>query len=222
MSRMDRRAALAATAALLLAGTALPALAQVAGPVISFGDSLPTTATSTSSPAARIAALLRRSLLQRTGLHRIPERRPDAAGGRGDAGGVRINPELSQNYAFGNARTDRLDGLLPPGIPAQIDAFELQDGRFGANDVVTLYGAPTTSSRRSTRRRDRRAGRRGSRGLGRRRRRLARPPRPLGAPTVAVLNLPDIGATPAFSATLQGSVAGTLATNAFNTALRPA
>ncbi|WP_279478655.1 autotransporter domain-containing protein [Aureimonas sp. SK2] len=42
----------------------------------------------------------------------------------------------------------------------------------------------------------------------------------LGAPTVVVLNLPDIGATPAFSSTLQGSVAGTLATNALNSALQ--
>ncbi|WP_294643209.1 autotransporter domain-containing protein [uncultured Aureimonas sp.] len=222
MSRMDRRAALAATAALFLAGTAPPALAQVAGPVISFGDSLSDNGNLyllTGRPASPpyFAGRFSNGPVFTEYLNGGPMQQAGAA----TLAGVRINPELSQNYAFGNARTDRLDGLLPPGIPAQIDAFELQDGRFGANDVVTLYGGANNIIQEINTAGATAAlvGAEAVASAGDVAASLARLGR-LGAPTVVVLNLPNIGATPAFSATLQGSVAGTLATNAFNTALR--
>ncbi|MBB3949225.1 autotransporter domain-containing protein [Aureimonas jatrophae] len=222
MSRLKSRAVLSATAALLLGATAMPALAQVAGPVISFGDSLSDngnlfliSGTPTSPPY--FAGRFSNGPVFTEYLNGDPMQPAGAA----TLGGIRINPERSQNYAFGGARTDRLDGLRPPGIPAQIDAFLLQDGRFGANDVVTLYGGANNifqevnvpGATPAT------IGAEAVASAGDIAASLARLGN-LGAPTVVVLNLPDIGATPRFAATLQGSVVGTLATDAFNTALQ--
>lgn len=200
----------------------MPASAQVAGPLISFGDSLSDNGnlflvSRTPASPPYFAGRFSNGPVFTEYLNRGPMQTAGAA----TLGGVRINPDLSQNYAFGGARTDRLDGVRPLGIPGQIDAFVRQDGRFGARDVVTLYGGannifqginapgatPASIGAESVA-----AARDISASLAR----LGS----LGAPTVVVLNLPDIGATPAFSATLQGSVAGTLATNAFNTALQ--
>lgn len=221
MNRLSRRAVLLTASALLLGATALPALAQVAGPVISFGDSLSDNgnlflATGTPPSPPYFAGRFSNGSVFTEYLNGGPMQPAGAA----TLGGIRINPNLSQNYAFGGARTDRQDGLRPPGIPAQIDAFVLQDGRFGPSDVVTLYGGAnnifeaietpgaTVAS----------IGAGVVSAAGDVASSLARLGQ-LGAPTVVVLNLPDIGATPAFSGTLQGSVAGTLATDAFNTAL---
>ncbi|WP_062012183.1 autotransporter domain-containing protein [Aureimonas sp. AU4] len=221
MTRLKSRAVLAATAALLTSATAMPALAQVAGPVISFGDSLSDNGNLfliSGRPASPpyFAGRFSNGPVFTEYLNGGPMQQAGAA----TLGGIRINPELSQNYAFGNARTDRLDGLRPPGIGAQIDAFVLQDGRFGANDVVTLYGGANNIIQEINTPGATAAlvGAEAVASAGDVAASLARLGS-LGAPTVAVLNLPDIGATPAFSTSLQGSVAATLATNAFNTAL---
>jgi outer membrane lipase/esterase len=221
MSRLETRAVLAAATAVLLGATALPASAQVAGPVISFGDSLSdngnlflVSGTPTSPP------YFQGRYSNGPVFTEYLNGGPMQPAGAATLSGLRINPELSQNYAFGGARTDRLDGLRPPGIPAQIDAFVLQDGRFGATDVVTLYGGANNifqeieaaGATPAT------IGAGAVAAAGDVAASLARLGS-LGAPTVAVLNLPDIGATPAFSGSIPASVAGTLATNLFNQTL---
>ncbi|RFB80814.1 autotransporter domain-containing protein [Methylovirgula sp. 4M-Z18] len=46
----------------------------------------------------------------------------------------------SIDLAFGGARTDTLNGLAPPGIPTQISLYSAFGGTFGPNNLVTLWG----------------------------------------------------------------------------------
>ncbi|WP_185983340.1 autotransporter domain-containing protein [Aureimonas mangrovi] len=141
--------------------------------------------------------------------------------GAATAAGLPIDPNASQNYAFGGARTDRLD-TIPPGIPAQIDFFQAQDGSFAPDDLVTLYGgannifqafeavqaggSPAALGPAAI----------GAAGdVAASANRLAG----LGAPTLVVLNLPDLGRTPQFNADPLTAALASNATTGFNTAL---
>lgn len=137
--------------------------------------------------------------------------------GAASAAGVRIDPNRNQNYAFGGARTDRLDGVSPPGIPTQIDLFVGQDGRFATDDIVTLYGGANnifqafalpgvTPASLAV------AGSAAADDIAASATRLSR----LGAPTLVVLNLPDLGNTPQFNGTEITRVTASGATRVFN------
>ena len=137
--------------------------------------------------------------------------------------GIPIDPTGNQDYAFGGARTDRLD-FIPPGIPSQIDFFQVQDGAFAPSDLVTLYGGandifqyfqntPTAAitSAGIVQNSLVAAG-----NIGASADRLSQ----IGAPTLVVLNLPDIGAIPSFNGSPLTSIPATLATTSFNSALQ--
>ncbi len=130
--------------------------------------------------------------------------------------GVPVNPNASQNYAFGAAVTGLTPaapaaGSVPVGIRSQIEAFARADGRFAPGDVVTLLGGannlrgallggspaavPGATAVAVT-------------DIALASGRLAQ----LGAPTVAVLTLPDLSLTPEVRAA--GPVAGSLASQA--------
>ncbi len=204
----------------LLAGLALALLASTAsaqtGRVVSFGDSLSDTG----------------NLFAFTG-------RPPApyAGGRFSNGPVWIEQGFGPfagftplppspnggnvNYAFGGARTDNANPggtPIPLGLPAQIATFAGTGGRFapgdlaavwvGANNVFQAIEAPgaTQASIGAAAATAATDVARSVAGLA-----------PLGARTVAVLNLPDLGRTPSFIAlggTAQG--AATFGTAVFN------
>lgn len=135
---------------------------------------------------------------------------------------AQIDPNRSQNYAFGGARTDDLD-FIPPGIPDQIDFFAARDGQFGAGDIVTLYGGANDIFRAFVAVQSNQAspailaptGVTAAGNMSASAARLSA----LGAPTLVVLNLPDLGSTPQFSG--NGLTAGLASqtTNAFNAAL---
>lgn len=142
--------------------------------------------------------------------------------GAATLGGVPIDPAANQNYAFGGARTDALTAL-PPGIPAQIGFFQVQDGVFAANDVVTLLGGannifdaarqPAATPTDIAAAAALAAGDIGA---------AAGTLSQIGAPTLVVLNLPDLGLTPQFNGSPTTQFVGTLASDTFNAALSQA
>ncbi|MBO0904530.1 autotransporter domain-containing protein [Jiella sonneratiae] len=134
-------------------------------------------------------------------------------------GGIQIDPTKNQDYAFGGARTDTLPALTP-GIPDQIGLFLKEDGVFAPNDVVTLYGGandifqnpvPTPAGIVAV-------ATQAAQNIGAAAGTLSK----LGAPTLVVVNLPDLGLTPAYNGTPTTMVAGTLAADTFNAALTQA
>lgn len=144
------------------------------------------------------------------------------AAGAATLGGIQIDPTANQNYAFGGARTDTLTAL-PPGIPDQIGFFQTQDGVFAANDVVTLLGGANnifeaaqqpgaTPADIAT------AAALAAGDIGTAAGTLSQ----LGAPTLVVLNLPDLGLTPQFNGSPTTQFVGTLASDTFNGALSQA
>ena len=129
----------------------------------------------------------------------------------------------SGNYdaAFGGARTDTMVAS-PPGTPVQIGAFQIHGGTFGANDVASLWAGandifqalPTVTSSNAVSVMtgvSATAAGNVSTQVGQ----LSA----LGAKTILVMNLPDLGKTPQFSGDPSQSAITTLSTSVFNTAL---
>ena len=128
----------------------------------------------------------------------------------------------SVNYAFGGARTDA--AMSPPGMQVQLQAYLMNGGTFGSNDLVSILGGANnifqaiqtiattppadplgflngaaTSAAADV------AG-------------LAGAVAGAGAGTVMVTNLPDLARTPQFRGGPAQGISGT-ATNTFNAAL---
>lgn len=136
-----------------------------------------------------------------------------------------MNNLRSTDFAFGGARTDTAVAQ-PPGIPTQIGAYFARGGAFGANDVVSVWGgandifqgipgaaanpatAQATMAAVSTAAAVNVAGSVNA---------LAG----AGARTVLVMNLPDIGAAPAFN-TSPAAPLGSFSAATFNSALSSA
>ena len=214
--------------ALAVAGMPRPAGAQTLGSVISFGDSLSDNGNlATVQSAFGLPASTPSPPYFGGRFSNGPVFTEYLAGPMQQAGAAAvfnafgiatpIDPNANQNYAFGGSRTDSMN-LIPPGIPAQIEAFRAMDGKFSPNDVVTLYGGandifqyagPPTPAGITA------ASLAAAANVGQSAARIAS----LGAPTLVVLNLPDIGATPSFNTNLTTSVAGSIATTSFNAAL---
>lgn len=136
-----------------------------------------------------------------------------------------IDNARNVDFAFGGSRTDNAVAN-PPGIPTQIGAFLQRGGQFGANDLVTLWGgannifqaipgavqtpatAQATMAAVSTTAAADIAG-------------SARQLAGAGARTIVVMNLPDIGAAPAYltPATIAASPLASYSSAVFNSTL---
>lgn len=215
--------------AILLATACAVALAGPAGAqsVVSFGDSL--------SDSGNISTLTRGAQPASPPYFQgrfsngpvFTEVLAGGAGSMQNAGarallGAPIDPNASQNYAFGGALSGLTPlGTVPVGARTQVELFAARDGRFAAGDVVTLLagannlrgaltGSPTAIPAIAAASVNDIALASG---------RLAQ----LGAPTVAVLTLPDLSLTPEVRAA--GPVAASLAsqtTRGFNTGVAQA
>ncbi len=133
-----------------------------------------------------------------------------------------VNNARHVDFAFGGARTDTAVAN-PPGIPTQIGAYFARGGGFGANDVASVWGgandifqgipgaaanpatAQATMTGVSTAAAINIAG-------------SVNAVAGAGATTVLVMNLPDIGAAPAFNTSPAGPLAS-LSAATFNSAL---
>ena len=100
------------------------------------------------------------------------------------------------NFAFGGARTDPAN-VVPPGTVSQINNYIALGGRFRAGDLVTLWAgandlfqAPPTQAGVSA------AATAAGVNIGNQVRTLAA----AGAPTILVMNLPDLGSAPNYLA----------------------
>ena len=211
-------------ASTIVAMAAQPTLARDIGAVVSFGDSL----SDNGNVYAATAGTTPASPPYFNGHYSNGQvfteylNGPMQPAGAATLGGVPIDPTANQNYAFGGARTDTLPALTP-GIPDQIGFFQAKDGVFAANDVVTLLGgandifdaaqqpAATPGSIAA-------AGALAAQNIGTAAGTLSQ----LGAPTLVVLNLPDLGLTPQFNGTPTTQFVGTLASDTFNSALNQA
>ncbi len=132
-----------------------------------------------------------------------------------------INNSAATNYAFGGSRTDT--SASPPGVLAQIATYVARGGTFSPQDRVTLWGGannifqeldrattggtvtPATITAVSTA---------AAADMGA----AARAAAAAGAKQFIVLNLPDLGKSPAFLNTA-GQSGATLASLTFNAAL---
>ncbi len=130
------------------------------------------------------------------------------------------------DLAWGGARTDNASNSSGPipGTPTQIGYFQLHGGSFGAGDVASMWagandifqalpgaaGNPSTAASVMTGV-SATAGGNVATQVGQ----LAS----LGAPTILVMNLPDLGKTPQFSSDPNASALTTLSATVFNTAL---
>lgn len=125
------------------------------------------------------------------------------------------------NIAFGGARTDSVVAL-PPGTGTQISQFLLAGGKFASGDLVTLWGGanefiqrmslpvnPATIQGELTTIMSTAAGNIGTQ-VGA----LAN----AGAGTIVVVNLPDLGAAPAFSGSATGAQIGSFGSSVYNSA----
>ncbi len=139
--------------------------------------------------------------------------------GAAKLGSIPIDPTANQNYAFGGARTDSFIAS-PPGIPAQIGYWQDLDGNFAADDVVTLLGGandifqnpvPTPAGIVA-------AATQAAQNIGTASNTISA----LGAPTLVVMNLPDLGLTPGANGSPTTQFAGTLASDTFNAVLEQA
>ncbi len=124
------------------------------------------------------------------------------------------------NLALGGARAD--DSVaVPPGVPSQITAFSAFGGSFGANDLVTVWAGandifqfftanPAPTQAQITAQGITTAGVEAGNVqslIG------------MGAKTILVANLPNLGATPSFNGTPTSSAGGFVASLAYNGAL---
>lgn len=133
-----------------------------------------------------------------------------------------VNNAANVDFAFGGARADALLAN-PPGLPQQIGAYAMRGGRFGANNLASVWAgandifqaipfaaanpataqaamgvASTTAAGAAVNATAQVAG--------------------LGARQILVMNLPDIGAAPAFNAGPAAPLAS-YSVSTFNTAL---
>ncbi|MCE7027547.1 autotransporter domain-containing protein [Jiella avicenniae] len=211
-------------ASTIVALAAQPAMARDIGAVVSFGDSLSDNgnlyaATAGTTPASPPYFNGHYSNGQ---VFTEYLNGPMQTAGAAFLGGVPIDPTANQNYAFGGARTDNLSAS-PPGIPDQIGFFQAQDGAFAANDVVTLLGGandifqaaalPTATPASIAG-----AATLAAQNVGTAAGTLSQ----IGAPTVVVLNLPDLGLTPQFNGSPTTQFVGSFASDTFNAALSQA
>ena len=134
-----------------------------------------------------------------------------------------LSNTASVNYAFGGARTDMKDVLNPPGIPAQIAAYLSRGGTFAAQDRVTLWGGANNILQELQRAQTggivtqatiTAVAQAAASDIAN----AAKTAAAAGARQFIVLNLPDLGQTPAFLATA-GQGGATLASVTFNSAL---
>ena len=210
-----RRAALAMAA--FIASTSIAEAQAIGGRVITFGDSLsdngnlpPGLAPPPPYLGGRFSNGIVWTEILSGGAQNSPTR------GQPNAGAV--------NFAFGGALVDNGLNLLGPipGIPTQVGLFQLTGGAFTSRDLVTMWGGAnnvfqyfqstppalitqaglaansTTAATAMTQNVAQVVG--------------------LGARTVLVANLPDIGATPNFNTTA-GAAGATFATGVFNQTL---
>jgi outer membrane lipase/esterase len=213
MSKLLRHVLLSSVAVIAAANAAGNASAQ--GRIISFGDSLTDNgnlfATSPGYPPAPYNQRFTNGITWTEIL----------AGGRQNSPFQGTGVAGSTNLAFGGARTDSVVAAgLPPGIPAQIDAFSAYGGTYGTRDLVTVWGgannifqflqsgAPLSSATITAN-----SVAAASAELASVQTIIAR-----GGRTVLVGNLPDIGVSPQFAGTA-GQNAATLGAGAFNAAM---
>lgn len=131
--------------------------------------------------------------------------------------GTAINGDVDVNLAFGGARADG-DILIPPGVPAQIGAFQFFGGSIqdddlvtvwaGANDVFQYFASDPTPTQPEITENSLDAA---SDNVGNVQTLIG-----LGAKTIIVGNLPNLGATPQFNGTPQGQQGGLVASLTFN------
>ncbi|NDW06058.1 autotransporter domain-containing protein [Jiella pacifica] len=221
---LKSRLAQGVLASTIVALAAQPTIARDIGAVVSFGDSLSdngnlyaVTAGSTPASPPYFNGHYSNGPVFTEYLNG-----PMQPAGAATLGGVPIDPTANQNYAFGGARTDALTAL-PPGIPDQIGFFQLKDGAFAANDVVTLLGGANDifdAARQpaATPADIAAAAALAAQNIGTAAGTLSQ----IGAPTVVVLNLPDLGLTPQFNGSPTTQFVGTLASDTFNSALSQA
>lgn len=128
------------------------------------------------------------------------------------------------NLALGGARSDSAANLLGPipGVPAQIQTFQVLGGTYGAKDLVTIQGGANNIFQYFT-----------TAGAGANQagitstsidaaNALSASVQTLtsnGARRILVGNLPDLGSAPQFNTTASGQQGGSLATQVFNTQL---
>ncbi|RFC64384.1 autotransporter domain-containing protein [Fulvimarina endophytica] len=205
-----------ATTAIVSLGAAATASAQEIGTVIAFGDSLSDNGNlfavsgTPNSPPYFAGRFSNGPVL--TERLNGPMQRAGAA----SLGGVRIDPNANQNYAFGGARANP-NANTPPDIYDQIGFFTVQDGRFAPNDVVTLYaGANDIFATLQTPGITPAGIASGSAAAARDVAGAASLLGRIGAPRVVVPNLPNLGAIPRLNSDPLASFAGTSATGVFN------
>jgi outer membrane lipase/esterase len=118
------------------------------------------------------------------------------------------------NYAFGGARADNnlnLNGPIP-SVQTQIGAFNFHGGTIGANSLVTLWAGANDIFQTATVY-DQAAINNSALQMRNSLLMLSG----LGARTIIIMNLPDLGRTPAYAGG-PGAGLATIATNAYNTA----
>ena len=125
-------------AALVCAGAALPAQAQQFDRVIGFGDSLTdqgnvATAAGGAVPGFPAALGLQQFSNGPTWITQLF--------GPSTNFFTTLNPNTGNiNFAFGGAQTSAGTATQPVSIQTQINAYFARGGRFGTNDVVSLWG----------------------------------------------------------------------------------
>jgi outer membrane lipase/esterase len=124
------------------------------------------------------------------------------------------------DVALGGARADN-SVAVPPGVPSQISAFSAFGGTFGPKDLVTVWAGandifqfftanPAPTQAQVTTQGITTAGNEAANVqslIG------------MGAKTILVANLPNLGATPSFNGTPTSSAGGFVASSAYNGAL---
>lgn len=133
-----------------------------------------------------------------------------------------VDNAANVDFAFGGSRTDTLVAL-PPGVPTQIGAYVARGGGFGANNLAAVWAGandlfqaiPVAGANPATAQ----AVMTGvATGAAANVATSANQIAGLGARSIVVLNLPDIGAAPAFNTGAAASLASYSATT-FNAAL---
>ena len=117
------------------------------------------------------------------------------------------------NFAFGGSRTDATTAV-PPGTVSQINNYIALGGKFRAGDLVTLWaGANDIFQATPTQAAVSAAATTAGVNIGNQIRTLAA----AGAPTILVMNLPDLGASPSYIANGPlGVQLGSFASSTFN------
>lgn len=139
----------------------------------------------------------------------------------GQTSPLNVNGTSNINFAFGGARTDTLVAQ-PPGTSTQIGAFALLGGKYTNRDIVTVWGGANEFIQRmqlpinpATIQGEIQTIMTGAAGnIGAQVNAIAQ----AGAGTIVTVNLPDLGAAPAFSGTATGAQIASFASNSYNSA----